>query len=164
MGISISGFTKQSSRRGFTIVELLIVIVVIAILAAITVVAFSGIRARALDSDAKSKLNTVNKAIVNFHTLSGRYPGISELTGLSGAQLIGFKSTSEVEPAGIEPNRKGTGIEAGYANNSSVSGNLYYVAFFNNGANGCNVPTVCTSYEIAYWSRTANQKVYYSGP
>lgn len=34
---------KQSNSRGFTIVELLIVIVVIGILAAITIVAYNGI-------------------------------------------------------------------------------------------------------------------------
>ena len=37
----------KSPRSGFTIVELLIVIVVIAILAAITIVAFNGIQERA---------------------------------------------------------------------------------------------------------------------
>lgn len=39
--------TKQTKSSGFTIVELLIVIVVIAILAAITIVAYNGIQDRA---------------------------------------------------------------------------------------------------------------------
>ncbi len=39
--------TKQTKSRGFTIVELLIVIVIIAILAAITIVAYNGIQNRA---------------------------------------------------------------------------------------------------------------------
>ena len=38
---------ERMKVRGFTIVELLIVIVVIAILASITIVAFNGIQARA---------------------------------------------------------------------------------------------------------------------
>ena len=41
-------------QRGFTIVELLIVIVVIGILAAITVVAFNGVQRKARDTDRKS--------------------------------------------------------------------------------------------------------------
>lgn len=49
--------------RGFTIVELLIVIVVIAILAAISVVAYNGIQTRAKISEAKSDLATLEKAM-----------------------------------------------------------------------------------------------------
>lgn len=44
----LNPFTTQ--RSGFTIVELLIVVVVIAILAAITVVAYTGIQNRTYDS------------------------------------------------------------------------------------------------------------------
>ena len=46
----------KRSQSGFTIVELLIVIVVIAILAAITIAAYNGIQQRARDSAAKSDL------------------------------------------------------------------------------------------------------------
>lgn len=149
-------------KNGFTIVELLIVIIVIAILASITVVAYNGITARAQDSDARSKISTVNKAVINFQTINGRYPGIDELLGLSGAQLIGFKNTAEVEPARLESNRRGTGIEAGFAD-SSTYGNIYYIAYRNNGANGCNLPDICTWYVLTYWSKTANEVVTYRG-
>lgn len=46
--------TLKAAKRGFTIVELLIVIVVIAILAAITVVAYNGIQNRARASGAQA--------------------------------------------------------------------------------------------------------------
>lgn len=51
-------------QKGFTIVELLIVIVVIAILAAITVVSYNGIQARAQQSKVASDISTLNKAIM----------------------------------------------------------------------------------------------------
>ena len=53
----------KKSTTGFTIVELLIVIVVIGILAAITIVAFSGIQQRARDSDRKSDISNLVKAM-----------------------------------------------------------------------------------------------------
>ncbi len=51
---------------GFTIVELLIVIVVIAILAAITIVAYNGIANRAVDSSAQSSLSTFIKKLETY--------------------------------------------------------------------------------------------------
>ena len=54
---------RWAEQKGFTIVELLIVIVVIAILAAITIVAFNGIQQRARDTQRKQNLNDLAKVI-----------------------------------------------------------------------------------------------------
>lgn len=53
----------KKNTSGFTIVELLIVIVIIAILAAITIVAFSGIQSRARESKRISDARSVMKLI-----------------------------------------------------------------------------------------------------
>ncbi len=60
--------------RGFTIVELLIVIVVIAILAAISIVAYTGIQERARFSVMQSDLRTINNAIQLYYADNGVYP------------------------------------------------------------------------------------------
>lgn len=54
------------SRTGFTIVELLIVIVVIAILAAIVIVAYSGIRQNAQASSVKSAVSQAGKKVLAY--------------------------------------------------------------------------------------------------
>ncbi len=65
---------NKHKQSGFTIVELLIVVVVIAILAAITIVAYNGIQNRAKDSAALSNAQQVGKkitahALLNSETL-----------------------------------------------------------------------------------------------
>lgn len=54
---------RKQTQTGFTIIELLIVIVIIAILAAITIVAYSGITANAKLAALKSTLDSANSAV-----------------------------------------------------------------------------------------------------
>ena len=61
----------NNSTKGFTIVELLIVIVVIGILAAIVIVAYNGMQNRAYDTSVKNDLETMVKKIEMQATLSG---------------------------------------------------------------------------------------------
>lgn len=70
MNISLNGRAK-----GFTIVELLIVVVVIAILAAITIVAYNGIQDRARQSAAQSAVSQATKKIHAYAALnSDQFP------------------------------------------------------------------------------------------
>lgn len=54
---------QQLHRDGFTIVELLIIIVVLAIIAALSVVAYNGVQERARVASAESDLHTLHQAI-----------------------------------------------------------------------------------------------------
>jgi prepilin-type N-terminal cleavage/methylation domain-containing protein len=62
---------------GFTIVELLIVIVVIGILAAITIIAFSGIQSRAKNSVTISTMKAYQTALSEYVIDHGSYPTIN---------------------------------------------------------------------------------------
>lgn len=77
----------QNKQKGFTIVELLIVIVVIAILATISIVAYNGIQDRALVAVVKSDLANFAKKIehAKVDTSDGGYPTI--LTAAMGIKV-----------------------------------------------------------------------------
>ena len=77
--------TKQS---GFTIVELLIVIVIIGILAAITIVAYNGIQQRARDAKMVSALQSANKKAQVEYNLNGTYPAANTLTTDASINLV----------------------------------------------------------------------------
>lgn len=70
-----SQHSDRQKHYGFTIVELLIVVVVIAILAAITIVAYNGIQNRAKQSAAQSTASQAGKKIATYAALnSDAYP------------------------------------------------------------------------------------------
>jgi prepilin-type N-terminal cleavage/methylation domain-containing protein len=64
----------KRSRSGFTIVELLVVIVVIAILAAITIVAYNGIQQRAENIKTISGVNQAVKLLKAYKAINDSYP------------------------------------------------------------------------------------------
>lgn len=73
---------KDMRRReqGFTIVELLIVIVVIAILAALVITSYLGIQARARDSERQSDVRALATAVQAYVTLKdGTYPTCAQI-------------------------------------------------------------------------------------
>ena len=132
------------NNRGFTIVELLIVMVVIAILAAISIVAYNGIQERATNSRRLSDVKTIEKALELYKNDKGFYPTAqSNTTGgwerssinpdnfiqeLKNTKIIG---KVPVDPINSAPNGP-TGAEntfTGYAYYSYPAG--YY---------GCTVP------------------------
>lgn len=64
----------RTKQTGFTIVELLIVIVIIGILAAITIVAYNGVQQRAKESALRSDLALAAKKMAADNVLNGSYP------------------------------------------------------------------------------------------
>ena len=59
---------KKNNKKGFTLVELLVVIAILAILATVTVVGYLGFTQRAKESNAKSELTQVRN-VINAYTL-----------------------------------------------------------------------------------------------
>jgi prepilin-type N-terminal cleavage/methylation domain-containing protein len=64
----------RAKQKGFTIVELLIVIVVIGILASITIVAFNGVQQRARNAERSHELVLVQKAVEMYRLDNSGYP------------------------------------------------------------------------------------------
>ncbi len=79
--------TNLYKNRGFTIVELLIVIVVIGILAAIVIVAYTGIQTSAKVTRVYSDMASVNKQVLAYYAQNGSYPVTSTTMG-NGAQFL----------------------------------------------------------------------------
>ena len=145
----------RKSTSGFTIVELILVIIVIAILAAITLIGFNGIRDRAAEAQKAAIAETVQKSLENFFTLNDRYPGSGSLSSEANLQLLGLHQT-DVVPAGCPSYN---GIQAGWPDASTCY--FTYLATTNPDGSGfqCNDPTICRSCYLSYWSTTQNKTI-----
>lgn len=65
---------QPGPTRGFTIVELLIVIIVIAVLAAVSIIAYNGVQRRARASAAQYALAQASKKVSLYQVENGAYP------------------------------------------------------------------------------------------
>lgn len=85
----------KHKRDGFTIVELLIVIVIIAILAAITIVAYNGIQNKARNSIREQDMKVIAKALELYYVDNGYYPSIDTYTLGSTAINSAWSTTAD---------------------------------------------------------------------
>jgi len=96
-------WAKHKQQSGFTIVELLIVIVVIAILAAISIVAYNGIQQRAKNTSIINAVSTTMRLVSAYVADKGQYPltynGDVCITATSGCPGISSAPTFDTEMA-----------------------------------------------------------------
>lgn len=125
---------RGQKQKGFTIVELLIVVVVIAILATITIVAYNGIQNRAKLAAAQSTLVSANKKINTYAIDHGdNYPDSLETAGIKSDGLQ-YSSNNNVSPKtyGLTVTTGTTSFYLSNTVNSPTSGS--YVGHSNGGA------------------------------
>lgn len=65
---------KVWAQKGFTIVELLIVIVIISILAALTILTYNGVRNKSYDASIQADLRSIAAGLKTYKMTVGSYP------------------------------------------------------------------------------------------
>jgi prepilin-type N-terminal cleavage/methylation domain-containing protein len=93
---------NRKLQKGFTIVELLIVIVVIGILAALVLNTFAGVQQRGRDTERQTDINAIATQLEAYYANNSAYPSIVQLqsadwiqANLKGVDLGAFKSPQD---------------------------------------------------------------------
>lgn len=84
---------KQKS--GFTIVELLIVIVIIGILAGLVITTFVGIQQRARNSERQTDINSVSSQLEGYFAKNSGYPALEDLS--TGVDAATWREANEIK-------------------------------------------------------------------
>ena len=142
----------KQKQSGFTIVELLIVIVIIGILAGLVITTFVGIQARARDSERQTDINAVQKQLEAYYAQNGAYPTLANITDSTWRSGNGFKLDPKAiqDPTG-QTNIAGTAASAtnkttyGYVTTASCG------AATDNTGGALNPATPCTTYTVSAW-------------
>lgn len=85
-----------NKQKGFTLVELLIVIVVIAILAAISIVAYNGVTNKARDDERVATARELVNAAASYNSEKDAWPTHAQLLGFETVKLNGKAANTEV--------------------------------------------------------------------
>src|ERR1700761_40839 len=92
----------KNKSKGFTIVELLIVIVVIGILATLVIVTFTGIQQKARDSKRKTDIGAVQASLESYYSSNNTYPTVADLNSSTwrATNMKGFDPNALEDPKG----------------------------------------------------------------
>lgn len=135
---------KKHLQKGFTIVELLIVIVVIGILAALVLNTFSGVQRRARDTERQTDINSVATQLEVYYNDNGGYPVLTAEVGddtWAKANLKGI-DLNALRPPGINAN-------AMTATNNPSLVQYGYETFATDGTTACTT-NPCAKFRL-YW-------------
>jgi len=130
----------RKQQSGFTIVELLIVIVVIGILAALVITTYTGIQAKARNSNRQSDVNSVQTHLEAYFAQNGHYPSLTDMNDASwvSSNLKGLDPAALQDPQGSSQTLV-----------SSPAAKSYSYEVANSGGTSCESDdTTCATYTL----------------
>jgi len=101
---------KNKNKKGFTLVELLVVVAIIGLLSGMVVISIKNVKAKARDSQRVSDMNTIVTALNMYHNDNNAYPITVEegiyITG-SDTLSVALKNNGAIPTMPTDPTNTG---------------------------------------------------------
>ena len=138
----------KRKTNGFTLIELAIVIVIIAVLASITIFTYAKVQVNARDTARASGAQTISEALEKYYGKNGEYPSCAQMTqsGSQVAALLNIDQSALVTPTASSGT---TNSIAGCSNLTAGTGSDVY-AYVGDGSTACSTGTACANYTLQY--------------
>jgi len=155
---SFTHLSSQKSSDGFTIIELLVVMVIIGVLAGLVIITFTGMQQRARDTERQTDIRALSSQLEAFWTQKGYYPSLADMNdraagGFVDTNFQGLSVNAFKDPRG--------GSSALAATNSA---NTYAYTVTNSSDTSCEASSItCSKYVLgASLEGTINGSATYS--
>jgi len=86
--LTMEQFNNVKSRKGFTLIEIMVVIAIIGILSSFLIGAFSGLRQTTRDSQRKTDLRLIQSALEIYRSDTGKYSYTSPIDPCGGSWTV----------------------------------------------------------------------------
>jgi general secretion pathway protein G len=137
--------TRTRNQKGFTIVELLIVIVVIGILAALVITTFTGIQKKARDTERQTDIKALHGQLEAYFAQNGKYPTLANMNDRASGGFLATNMKGLDKEATKDPKSTASG-DAQYNLAGAAAANVYSYAVTPTDCN--NTTTECTGYKL----------------
>jgi prepilin-type N-terminal cleavage/methylation domain-containing protein len=149
----------KKKSNGFTVIELLIVIVVIGILAAIVISTYSGIQVKQRNSKRQTDIQSIQTQLEAFYSQNGYYPSSANIdsTTWRDKNMANLRPSVMIDPSAADQNTADASLAA-----SPAAKVFSYQVTDSNGNSCAKDVTNCAKYTLtATFEGTVNgQKTY----
>ena len=138
--------------KGFTIVELIVVIAVIGILAGISIVGFKRYQADTRDSRRSSSIIAISEALEKYYDINGEYPSCGALSAtgtiVSQTTLKGINQSTLIAPQASSADTNS--IKCTSSGSILTSGGVDFFEYQGDNSSNCNGSVSCKQFILKY--------------